>query len=307
MNARRTVAVLGTGVIGASWAALFLSNGLKVHVFDPSPTAETDLRQYIETAWPTLTRLGHSDNADASAVTMCPTAPDAVAGATFIQESVPERIAVKHALYREIEPHLEPNAILATSASGLMLSELAHGLKAPEKLVLGHPFNPPHLIPLVEVMGDEEVAARAEAFYQSLGKTTIRVHREVPGHVANRLQAALWREAIHLINQGVASVEDVDKAVSAGPGLRWATHGPTTLFHLGAGAGGLREFCNRYADSFERWWDDLGAPRLDPPTIERLGDGIDALATNRTELAHQRDRQIVEMLIHRHPAPREVN
>lgn len=301
MSAKRTVAVLGTGVIGASWAALFLSKGLRIQAFDPSPTAETELRQYINAAWPTLTRLGLRDNADPAAITLYPTALEAVVGTTFIQESVPERIAIKHALYREIEPHLEPDAILATSASGLMLSELAHGLKTPTKLVLGHPFNPPHLIPLVEVMGDDETATRAEKFYQSLGKTTIRVHREVPGHVANRLQAALWREAIHLINQGVASVEDVDKAVSAGPGLRWATHGPTTLFHLGAGAGGLREFCNRYADSFERWWDDLGSPSLDAPTTQALATGIDAMQIDPAKAAQERDTQIVQMLINRQP------
>ncbi|MEO1122055.1 MAG: 3-hydroxyacyl-CoA dehydrogenase family protein, partial [Pseudomonadota bacterium] len=146
------------------------------------------------------------------------------------------------------------------------------------RLVLGHPFNPPHLIPLVEVMGnnrtDQGVVETAEAFYQAVGKVTIRVKKEVPGHVANRLQAALWREVIHLVKEGVASVEDVDKAVWAGPGLRWAAMGPTMLFHLGAGEGGLPEFCERYTESFNRWWDDLGVLHLDPELSDLLATGV---------------------------------
>ena len=155
---------------------------------------------------------------------------------------------------------------MASSASGLTLTELQAGWREPGRFILGHPFNPPHLIPLVEVMGNPRTAAgvvhRARTFYEAAGKVTIELRREVPGHVANRLQAALWREAIHLVTEGVATVEDVDTAVSAGPGLRWAVMGPTMLFHLGGGPGGLRDFCDRYADSFNRWWDDLGKPHL---------------------------------------------
>lgn len=172
----------------------------------------------------------------------------------------------------------------------------------PRAVVLGHPFNPPHLIPLVEVMGNERTAedavAKAEAFYAGVGKVTIRVNREVPGHVANRLQAALWREAIHLITTGVASVEDVDKAVWAGPGLRWAAMGPTMLFSLAAGAGGLPEFCDRYGESFHRWWDDLGDPRVDPETATMLFEGVAAEGggASQEELAKRRDALIVAML-----------
>ncbi len=161
--------------------------------------------------------------------------------------------------------------------------------------MLGHPFNPPHLVPLVEVMGnartDPGVVDTARAFYEAVGKVTIEVRREVPGHVANRLQAALWREAIHLVNEGVASVEDVDTAVSAGPGLRWAVMGPTMLFHLAAGPGGLAEFCERYDESFNRWWEDLGTPVLDEQTAHRLVEGLSSATRGRSveELSGRRD------------------
>jgi 3-hydroxybutyryl-CoA dehydrogenase len=213
-------------------------------------------------------------------------AAEAVADADFVQESVPERLALKYALFAEIEPILRADAVVASSASGLTLSEMQAGWRDPSRLVLGHPFNPPHLIPLVEVMGngrtDGGAVEAAERFYQAAGKITIRVNKEVPGHVANRLQAALWREAIHLVKEGVASVADVDKAVWAGPGLRWAAMGPTMLFHLAAGAGGLEEFCRRYAPSLNRWWDDLGTPHLDQQLAGILTAGVKQEAGTET-------------------------
>jgi len=175
------------------------------------------------------------------------------------------------------------------------------GWKNPGRFVLGHPFNPPHLIPLVEVMGNERtedgVVEAAERFYEAAGKVTIRVNREVPGHVANRLQAAVWREAIHLVKSGVASVEDVDKAMWAGPGLRWAAMGPTMFFHLGAGEGGLAAFCERYTDSFNRWWDDLGVLHLDPAIFETLVAGVTEEANGQSpaDLSARRDALIASI------------
>lgn len=291
-------AVIGAGVIGASWAALFLASGRDVAVFDPSPEAEAAVRAYVARAWPTLQELGLVRGE--GRLSFHPTAAAAVAGADFVQESVPERIALKHALYAEIEPALKPGAIVASSASGLTLSEMQAGWQDPGAFVLGHPFNPPHLIPLVEVMGNDLTAPgrveAAERFYKAVGKVTIRVHREVPGHVANRLQAALWREAIHLVRSGVASVEDVDTAVWAGPGLRWAAMGPTMLFHLGAGEGGLAAFCDRYTDSFNRWWDDLGDLHLTPALAAELVSGVQQASTAPTaELSARRDALITAM------------
>jgi 3-hydroxyacyl-CoA dehydrogenase len=297
------VASLGGGLIGQSWTALFLAAGKSVALFDPDPAAEARVRRAVDAAWPALVELGITTRTEPSAeLVVSKDARSAVDGALFVQESVPERIELKHELYAEIEPALDKDAVVASSASGLTLTELQAGWNHPSRFVLGHPFNPPHLIPLVEVMGNERtdvgVVSSARAFYESVGKVTIEVRREVPGHVANRLQAALWREVIHLVNEGVASVDDIDTAISSGPGLRWAAWGPTTLFHLGAGEGGLAAFCDRYADSFNRWWDDLGHSHLDQDTADRLVDG---LAVSRSgdieELAAQRDAMIVAAVV----------
>ncbi|MFK1548897.1 3-hydroxyacyl-CoA dehydrogenase NAD-binding domain-containing protein [Pseudomonas aeruginosa] len=302
MSEFENVAVLGAGVIGASWTALFLAAGCNVAVFDPAPLMEEDVRDYVKNAWPTLVELGLVKEGAPGELSFHRTAAEAVKNADFIQESVPERVHIKHALYVEIEPVLKAGAIVASSASGLPLSEMQAGWKNPSHFILGHPFNPPHLIPLVELMGNDKTAAGviegAERFYEQVGKVTIRVHREVPGHVANRLQAALWREAIHLVKIGAASVEDVDTAVWAGPGLRWAAMGPTLLFHLGGGPGGLKSFCEKYTESFHRWWEDLGDPRLDAETAAKLVEGVLAESANGTqaELSAARDDLITAML-----------
>ena len=293
---------LGGGVIGASWTALFLAAGNSVAVHDPNPLVEKQVRDYIERAWPVLDELGLSTNGDPDAVSFHAEARAAVEGAMFVQESVPERVELKHEVFVEIEPALDPAAVVASSASGLTLTEMQGGWKSPGRFVLGHPFNPPHLIPLVEVLGndftDAGVVDEARAFYESVGKVTIEVRREVPGHVANRLQAALWREAISLVVNGVASVEDVDTAVWAGPGLRWAAMGPTMLFHLGAGEGGLTSFTERYTESFNRWFDDLGDLHLDPEVAAQLVAGVAEETGEKTtqELSIERDALLAAIL-----------
>ncbi len=293
---------LGAGVIGASWTALFLAAGKSVAVYDIDPRAEANVRTYVETAWPVLDELGLTQNGDPDAVTFHTDSTEAVANAGFVQESVPERLEIKRDLYRVIEPALAAEAIVASSASGLTLGEMQSGWANPARFVLGHPFNPPHLIPLVEVLGNEHTAegvvVEARDFYESIGKVTIEVRKEVPGHVANRLQAALWREAISLVANGVASVEDVDTAVWAGPGLRWAAMGPTMLFHLGAGEGGLTSFCERYTDSFNQWWDDLGELHLNPETAARLVAGVaeEAGVTAVADLSAHRDAMLSAIL-----------
>jgi carnitine 3-dehydrogenase len=302
----RHVAALGGGLIGRSWTALFLAAGRSVAVFDPDPATERRVRETVETAWPVLQQLGLAQGSEPSGeLVVCDDPRAAVDGAQFVQESIPERVAVKHELYAAIEPALDHQAIVASSASGLTLSELQQGWSDPSRLVLGHPFNPPHLIPLVEVMGNERTAdgvvAAARRFYEAVGKVTIEVKREVPGHVANRLQAALWREAIHLVNEGVATVGDIDTAVSSGPGLRWAVMGPTLLFHLGGDEGGLATFCERYAESFNRWFDDLGDPRLDEATVRRLVEGVAAETQDDTEsLVATRDSRLAAVIAASH-------
>ena len=300
MSEIQNTAVLGAGVIGMSWAALFLASGRNVAAFDTAETAEAATRSYIDMAWPALTELGLVKASAPGRITFHRSVADAVKDADFIQECVPERLGIKRALFAELEPALKADAIVASSASGLTLSEMQAGWSDPSRLVLGHPFNPPHLIPLVEVFANaltrDGVIETAEKFYRDIGRITIRLRREVPGHVANRLQAALWREALHLVKSGVASVKDIDTAVWAGPGLRWAAMGPTMLFHLAAGPGGISAFCERYTDSFNRWWDDLGSLHLDGPLAKRLSDEMAKdVSESPAELSAERDALIVAM------------
>lgn len=296
------VGILGGGTIGASWSALFLAAGYEVHLYDPSDNIENYVRDYVKHAWPSLEALELTTNGDPQRIRFFNEPQQAVAGAQFIQENVPERIEIKHELFRRIEASLTPEAIISSSSSGLLLSEMQQGWKNPEQLILGHPFNPPHLIPLVELLANEKtgtnVLDRAESFYKRCGKVTIRVNKEVPAHVANRLQAALWRESIHLVAEGVVSVEDLDKAISAGPGLRWSVMGPHMLFNLASGGHGMDVFCERFGDSFHRWWDDLGSPRLTPEIAKMLSQGVKDEAGDRNfaALAHERDAKIIEVL-----------
>jgi len=294
------IGIIGSGVIGASWSALFLASGHEVVNYDPNPDNESQTRRYIEKAWGHLDALGSIvDGASPSRICFSHDPAKAVEGCGFIQESVPERLEIKHETYKRIEPALETEAILSTSSSGLLLGDMQAGLKDPSRLIVGHPFNPPHLIPLVELLGNVNTAEgaldRAALFYESCGKVTIRVNKEVPAHVANRLQAALWREAISLVAEGVASVEDVDKAVVAGPGLRWSVMGPHMLFSLGSGGGGMKTFCERYGPSFRTWWDSMGTPDLTPEVIDLLQRGIKDEEAGRDfdTLSAERDAKLI--------------
>lgn len=301
MTKIETVGIIGAGTIGASWAALFAASGYGVDVFDPSAEGEAYVRDYVETAWPSLEKLGLV-KAAAADLSFFASPAEAVKRAQFVQESVPEQLPVKHEIYQQIEPALAPDAIVATSASGLLVSDMQKGWADPSRFILAHPFNPPHLIPLVELLGNEHTADgvldAAQAFYEGCGKVTIRVNKEVPGHVSNRLQAALWREAIHLVMEGVASVEDVDKAVWAGPGLRWSVMGPHMLFSLATGGHGMDKFCERYADSFHTWWDTLGAPQITPEVGEALAAGLVEAEKGRdfSSIAGERDAKIIGAL-----------
>jgi 3-hydroxyacyl-CoA dehydrogenase len=225
-----------------------------------------------------------------------------VAEADFVQENAPEREPVKQALLARIDAVLPSEVIIASSSSGLLISRLQAGCRHPERCVIGHPFNPPHLIPLVEVVGGGRTAPAtiegALAFYKAIGKRPIHIRREVAGHVANRLQAALWREAVHLVAAGVASVADVDTAISEGPGLRWALMGPHLTFHLAGGSGGMAHFLEQLGPPLESWWDDLGDPQLTPEVRQALTAGVSAEAEGRdiATLAAERDRFLVDLL-----------
>jgi 3-hydroxyacyl-CoA dehydrogenase len=305
------VAVLGAGTIGASWAAWFLSRGMTVAISDPNPAAEAYARRYIEKAWPTLKRLGMTETASPDAWTFHAIPEAAVAGAEFVQENAPERLPIKRALYAAIEDAMLPEAILASSSSGIMMSDMQDGLRTPGRFAIGHPFNPPHLIPLVEVVGGRHTTPETVAwcldFYNHIGKRAIHIRKEAPGHLANRLQAALWAEAISAVTSGLASVEDVDTAISAGPGLRWALMGPHQTFHLAGGDGGLTHMLHQFRPAFQTWWASMTKPDLSEETGRQLIDGVASAVQGRSiaELETERDTLLVEVMavIARHRSP----
>jgi len=300
---RTRAAVIGTGTIGASWAANFLARGVEVSAYDPSPEAESFTRRFIENAWKTLRKLDAVlPGASPQRITFHADTVSAVAGAQFVQENGPEREDLKIALFAELDAALPPDSILASSSSGLLISRIQSRCKHPQRCVLGHPFNPPHLIPLVEVVGgtqtSAETVAAAMEFYRDIGKKPIHIKKEVRGHVANRLQAALWREAVHLVAEGVVSVADADAAIAFGPGLRWALMGPHLTFHLAGGQGGMTHFMAHLAAPMQSWMDDLGHPSLTAQVQKLIIDGVAEEASGRTvaDLARWRDEKLVEIL-----------
>jgi 3-hydroxyacyl-CoA dehydrogenase len=296
------VAVVGTGVIGASWAAWFLAQGLDVDATDPSPGAEARLREAVAQHWPTLERFGLAEGASMERLRFHASLEDAVREADFVQENGPERLDFKIDLVRRMDAAAPPHAILASSSSGLTVSGMQAGCAHPERVVLGHPFNPPHLIPLVEVIGGERTSAdaveRAMAFYAAIGKRPIHVKREVKGHIANRLQAALWREAFHLVEQGVASVADIDTAISQGPGLRWAVMGPFLNLHLSGGDGGIAHVLAHLGGPIEDWWKDLGSPLMTQALQRQVIEGVASELGERhnSELERTRDTLLLNLI-----------
>jgi len=299
----RRIAIVGTGVIGASWTSLFLAKGLQVVATDIAPNAEAALRKFVETAWPALKRLGLSPGASQSNLNFTADLAQAVAGADLVQENGPERIDFKQKLYRQLDQLLAADVIIASSSSGLTMSEIQKGAALhPERCVIAHPFNPPHLIPLVEIVGgaktSEATIRRAADFYTSIGQRTVRVNKEMPGHVANRLQAALAREVYYLVAEGVVSAADVDTALSWGPGLRWGVMGNLMLNHLGGGPGGIEHFFQQFSGPMTAWWKTLGSPVLSADVQRKLIDGVHTEVGSRTiaELEAERDEILLGLI-----------
>ena len=293
----KTVAVIGGGLIGASWAALFArAGGYIVRAWDPSEAARESFAVRADKAAKQLVQLGHDA---AGGVTVVASLADAVSGADWIQENAPESVELKNKLYREIEAAAPQDAVIASSTSSLMWSDLAGGLAHAGRFILAHPFNPPHLMPLVELYGqDDGVLDRAEAFYGGLDRETVRLKREVAGHLANRLASALWREAVSLVEEGVADVADIDRALVNGPGLRWSIVGAHMAYHLGGGAGGIEHYLQHLGPSQERRWKTLGNPRLTPDLCAKIVAGIADEAAGRSigELEQERDAKLMAAL-----------
>jgi 3-hydroxyacyl-CoA dehydrogenase len=299
----RKIAVIGTGAIGASWTALFLSKGLEVIATDIAPDAENKLHQYVEQAWPALEAMGLGPDVNQGRLSFTQDLHKAIEDVDLIQENGPERIDFKLSLYETLDARLPPEVPIVSSSSGLMMSDIQAGCKRyPERCVIGHPFNPPHLIPLVEIVGgqstSEQTIQQVTAFYRKLGKRTVRLHKEVPGHVANRLASALFREIVYLVSEGVVSVEDADTAVCWGPGLRWGVMGPSLLYHLGGGEGGIEHFFDQFSGPMQAWWKVLGNPVITPEIRKKMIDGVKAEAGGRSldELASQRDTALLTLL-----------
>jgi carnitine 3-dehydrogenase len=298
----RRVAVVSTGVIGASWAALFLARGLDVVATDPAPDAEERLRADVAAHWPVLDAVA---GASADRLVFTADVAEAVADADFVQENGPEREDVKHDLFAVLDAAAGPDVVIASSSSGLLPTVIARGAPAhPERVLVGHPFNPPHLIPLVEVVPGEKTSEaameRAMAFYLAVGKRPIRLRQELPGHVANRLQAALWQEAYSLVERGVATVADVDTAIAHGPGLRWAILGPFLNQHLSGGPGGIAHILEHLGPPTEAWWRDLRQVTLTPELVDTLVAGVDeeiaGAGLTDTALVAHRDAVLTTLL-----------
>jgi carnitine 3-dehydrogenase len=291
-----TVAIVGAGSIGASWAALVLAHGLDVVATDPARGAEERLRENLGLR---LRELGVSAADERTRFTA--DAAEAVAVADLVLECGPERLDLKRELFEVLDAAAAPDVLLASSSSGLAPSAFQGGCRHPERVLVTHPFNPPHLVPLVEVVGgeltSEEALDSAMAVMRHLGKRPIRLRRELPGHVANRLQAALWREAYHLVGEGVVSVSDLDLAISSGPGLRWALLGPFATQHLSGGPGGLEHVLEHLGPPMVEWWDDLGSPELTPELVDKLVTGVrEELGGREGEVLAARDRALRELL-----------
>jgi carnitine 3-dehydrogenase len=298
----RNIAIVGTGVIGASWAAYYLSRGFNVTATDPAPNAEDGLRKYIDEAWKTLSKSGLSDGASRDRLTFEPNMALALAKADFVQENAPERPDFKAKLFAEMDDATPPNSILASSSSGITMDVIQSKCKRPERSVIGHPFNPPHVIPLVEVVGGAKTSPqtieKAMAFYSSIGKKPIRLFKALPGHVANRLQAAIYKEVLYLIQQGVLSVADADIAVSYGPGPRWGVMGPSLQWHLGGGPGGINHFMEHLMGPLEGMMKALGTPNITPDLKQTVANEVMRIAGSRTveQLAARENEVLTELL-----------
>jgi carnitine 3-dehydrogenase len=302
-EAVQTVAVVGIGVIGAGWAAHFLRMGYDVLAWDPGPGAAGRLATLVGRAWPVLERLGLRPGASPDRLRFASSLAGATAEAEFVQESAPEVLDVKIGLLAELDAVTPPDVVIGSSTSGFMMSDMAAQAKTPGRFVIGHPFNPPYLIPLVEVVGgrctDPAAMTWAEKFYTRSGKVCLTMDHELPGFVGNRLQEALWREALHMIDSGQATVQQIDDSITYGPGLRWALMGPILTFHLAGGQGGMAHMLDHFGPALLQPWTRLAAPELTPRLRDLVVTGVGESVGDVTvhELEQQRDDFLADLLL----------
>ncbi|WP_018155953.1 3-hydroxyacyl-CoA dehydrogenase NAD-binding domain-containing protein [Demetria terragena] len=297
----KTITCVGAGTIGGGWAAYFLARGFTVRIWDPAPDAAERFTRLLEHAWPALAELDMVAGANQSDWSVHTDLAEALEGADFVQESAPEDLELKRDLLARIDAAAGPGVVVGSSTSGYGMTEMAVRTTHPERFVVGHPFNPPYLIPLVEVVGGEgtstEVVDWAAEFYSAIGKSVIRMDREVPGFIANRLQEALWREALHMVDNGEATVEQIDRSIRDGPGLRWPFHGPMLTFHLAGGEGGMAHMLDHFGPSLKSPWTRLSAPELTRDLYDSVVAGCENASDGRSisDLMAERDAQIVAL------------
>jgi carnitine 3-dehydrogenase len=296
------VAIVGAGVIGGGWALHYLRMGLDVDVYDPAPHAERELLAMLAETWPLLERMGLRAGARPDRLRFHADLDAAVGGADMVQENSPEDGRVKRGVLAAIDRAAAPDTVIASSTSGFAMTMLQADCLRPGRCVVGHPFNPPYLIPLVEVVGGDRTDPAAvdwlAAFYAAVGKRPLRLTRELPGFVGNRLQEAMWREALHMVAAGEATVAEIDEAIAYGPGLRWAQMGPCLTFHLAGGSAGMAHMLDHFGAALLEPWTRLEAPALTPQLRERMVAGCLAEAAGHSvaELARRRDEFLAELL-----------
>ncbi|MET9861658.1 3-hydroxyacyl-CoA dehydrogenase NAD-binding domain-containing protein [Streptomyces smyrnaeus] len=298
----RRVTCVGAGVIGGGWVAHFLARGYDVTAWDPAPDAPEKLRRMVDAAWPALTQLGLAEGASPERLTFAPTLEEACAEAQFVQESAPEKLELKRELLARLDAATPQGVVIASSTSGYPMTDMQTQAADPQRLLVGHPFNPPYLIPLVEVVGGRSTAQWAvewaSRFYEVAGKSVITMERELPGFIANRLQEALWREALHMVANGEATVKEIDDSITEGPGLRWAFMGPCLTFALAGGEGGMGHMLDHFGPSLKSPWTRLEAPELDSALREAMVAGCEEAADGRSiaELVAERDQGVIDVL-----------
>jgi carnitine 3-dehydrogenase len=295
------IAIVGTGVIGTGWTARCLAHGMDVIATDPAPRAEERLRAGVANAWPALEKTGLAEAASTDRLEFCKELEDAVSGADFIIEAAPENEEIKRKLIAEIDANTASHIIIASSSSGLLPSRIQTDCKHPERILIGHPFHPVYLLPIVEIVGGKATGAEAlgtaETFYRSIGMRPLLLRTEIEGYLGNRLQEAIWREALHLLADGVATTEEIDAAVRLGPGLRWGFMGPFLTFHMAGGDAGMEHVLEQFGPTLKLPWTKLEAPELSEELLQRLIEGTRSQAAGHTsaELERRRDECLIEI------------
>lgn len=297
-----TAAIIGTGVIGAGWAARYLANGYRVKAWDPGENAREKLKLSIKNAWPSLEKLGLKDGARIDNLEFYDSLKEACDEADIIQESAPEVVELKCSLLAQIGEYAPTDAIIGSSTSGFKPSLLQENVPLPERVIVTHPFNPVYLLPLVEVVGGKQTSAetiqKAQAIYKGLGMHPLHVRKEIDGHLSDRLLEALWRENLHLVNDGIATTGELDDAITYGPGLRWALMGTNLTYHLAGGDTGMRHMLKQFGPALKLPWTKLEAPDLTNTLIDRMVEGTQEQAANRSvkELEQLRDNCLVSIM-----------